>query len=65
MAWSSQPVHAVNARKTRNALSIEWWLVIVIPVLTIIAGAAMIHVASSFGFTALGQPVVQSVARDG
>lgn len=39
-------------------LPAELWLVILIPILTVLAGSAMIHVASSFGFTALGDPVV-------
>ena len=46
----------MKASAARNALAIEWWLVILVPVVTVIAGAAMIYVASSFGFTALGEP---------
>lgn len=37
--------------------SAELALVILVPVLALLAGAAMIHVASHFGFTALGEPV--------
>lgn len=44
--------------KSHPLAAIEWWLVVLVPVFTILAGAAMIHVASSFGFTALGEPVV-------
>ncbi len=46
---------------THPLAAIEWWLVVLVPVFTILAGAAMIHVASSFGFTALGEPVVTQV----
>lgn len=41
-----------------SRLSAEWLIVILIPVCTIVAGAVMLHVASSFGFTALGEPVI-------
>lgn len=41
----------------RSRISTELWLVILIPLLTILAGSAMIYVASNFGFTALGDPV--------
>ena len=44
--------------RSRSVLSPELALVVLIPVLTLLAGAVMIHVASSFGFTALGEPVV-------
>lgn len=36
----------------------EWSLVVLIPVITLLAGSAMIYVASSFGFTALGERAV-------
>lgn len=42
----------------RPRLSAELWLVILIPLITILAGGAMIHVASSFGFTAVGENVI-------
>lgn len=46
---------------TRSPLAmIEWWLVMLLPALTILAGAAMIHVSVSFGFTAVGEPVAQA-----
>jgi uncharacterized protein (UPF0333 family) len=54
------PVMSQNA--SRRWLSLEWSLVVLIPVLTVVAGAAMIHVASSFGFTALGEPAVAATA---
>ncbi len=50
--------NSINLR----AIALEWWLVILIPVVTIVMGAVMLHVASSFGFTALGEPV-QTVVR--
>ena len=37
--------------------SLEGWIVVVVPMLTILFGAAMIHVAVRFGFTAVGEPV--------
>ena len=47
-----------QAPKSRtSSLSPELALVILVPALTLLAGAAMIHVASRFGFTALGEPV--------
>ena len=48
--------------RSRSSLSPELALVILVPVLTLLAGAAMIHVASRFGFTALGEPVEVSAA---
>lgn len=47
---------------SRSWLSPEMALVVLIPAITLLAGAAMIHVASSFGFTALGEPVAVSAA---
>lgn len=47
---------------SRPWLSPELALVVLIPAITLLAGAVMIHVASSFGFTALGEPVVVSAA---
>lgn len=44
-----------------RAIALEWWLVILIPIVTIVMGAAMLHVASTFGFTALGEPVQTAV----
>lgn len=53
-----------QAPKSRpSSLSPELALVILVPVLTVLAGAAMIHVASRFGFTALGEPVEVTEAR--
>lgn len=46
-----------NPDRTRRRLGPELLLVILLPVLTVLAGGAMIHVASSFGFTALGAPL--------
>lgn len=46
----------------RSWVSPEWALVILIPLVTVLAGAGMIHVASSFGFTALGEPVAISAS---
>jgi hypothetical protein len=48
--------------QSRPAWSPELALVVLIPVLTLLAGAAMIHVASSFGFTALGEPVAMTAS---
>lgn len=50
----------MNADKSRTPIHLELWLVILIPLLTIVAGAAMIHVSMSFGFTALGEPVAMA-----
>jgi hypothetical protein len=47
--------------RTRSAWSPEWALVLLVPVVTLVAGAVMLHVASRFGFTALGEPVPVSV----
>lgn len=53
-----------RAPKSRpSSFSPELALVILVPVLTLLAGAAMIHVASRFGFTALGEPVEVTQAR--
>ena len=48
--------------RSRSAFSPELALVILIPVLTLLAGVVMIHVASSFGFTALGEPVAMAAS---
>jgi len=47
---------------SRPWLSPEMGLVILIPLFTLLAGTAMIHVASSFGFTALGEPIAVSAS---
>lgn len=47
----------MNPDKRRPPIHLELWLVILIPLLTIVAGAAMIQVATRFGFTALGEPI--------
>lgn len=54
----------MNTSANRRALGLEWWLVMLIPALTLLAGAAMIYVSASFGFTALAEPVL-TAARDG
>jgi hypothetical protein len=43
--------------QSRSSWSPELALVLLIPLVTLLAGAAMIHVASRFGFTALGEPL--------
>lgn len=56
-AGLTHTVQAMNRESKRSRLFPELWLVILVPACTVIAGAAMICVASSFGFTALGEPV--------
>lgn len=51
-----------NPKQSR--LSVELSLLILLPVFTVLAGASMIHVASSFGFTALGEPAIVAPAPD-
>ena len=51
-----------HTKRSRPVLSPELALVVLIPVFTLLAGAAMIHVASSFGFTALGEPVAMAAS---
>lgn len=52
----------MSQKTSRRWLSIELSLVVLIPLLTLMAGAGMIHVASSFGFTALGEPAIHAAA---
>lgn len=62
-ATQTAPVHrevlpmSQTPKCRTSILSAELALVILVPVLTLLAGAAMIHVASNFGFTAVGEPV--------
>ena len=51
----------MSASHRKTIVSAEWWLVILVPVFAVVAGAAMIHVSSSFGFTALGEPAAIEV----
>lgn len=40
---------------------VEGWLLLLLPVFALLAGGAMLHVASSFGYTALGEPAIPAV----
>ena len=48
----------MNSRRERLFDSLEGWIVVLVPVLTILFGAAMINVAAQFGFTAMSAPIV-------
>lgn len=56
-AGLSPSVQAMNREPIPTRLFPELWLVILVPLCTLVAGAAMICVATSFGFTALGEPL--------
>jgi hypothetical protein len=59
-AIPKEPV--MKARSERLTDSIEGCLVVLVPFFTILFGAAMIHVAVKFGFTAVGEPIVAAAA---
>ncbi|HKY93621.1 MAG TPA: hypothetical protein VJM11_21385 [Nevskiaceae bacterium] len=48
----------MKPRSERLVGSPEGWIVVIVPMLTILFGAAMIHVSARFGFTAMSEPVV-------
>lgn len=55
----------MSVRPSRAPWSLELCLVVLIPLITLLAGASMIHVASTFGFTAVGEPVVETAKDHG
>lgn len=52
----------MSTRAARLFDSLEGWIVVLVPMFTILFGAAMIHVAANFGFTAVGEPIVAVTA---
>jgi hypothetical protein len=48
----------MNARRERLIDSLEGCIVVLVPMFTILFGAAMLHVAAHFGFTAMSEPIV-------
>jgi hypothetical protein len=48
----------MNAPRERLTDSVEGWIVVLVPMFTILFGATMLYVASHFGFTAMSAPVV-------
>lgn len=52
------PEFSVTSSSSRLFATAEGWLIVLIPFMAILFGAAMIHVAATMGFTAVGEPAV-------
>ena len=52
----------MNPKSTRLLSTPEGWLIVLLPLMAIVIGGAMIHVASDMGFTALGENAITAAA---